>query len=394
MNYEGNLPPLSLYIHVPWCVRKCPYCDFNSHGIGHDAVPEDAYISALIQDLEQDLAHVAVRPLTSIFIGGGTPSLLSESAYQRLLPAIEERLPFAEDIEITLEANPGTFEQKRFEGFRKAGINRLSLGIQSFNDRHLEVLGRIHSGADAIRAITSARSAGFDNINLDLMHGLPDQQQEEALADIQQALDLSPEHISWYQLTLEPNTTFYSRPPVLPHEDILYDIQEAGHQLLESAGFGRYEISAYAHHKTRRARHNLNYWRFGDYLGIGAGAHGKLSHRDAQGQLTVERRWKSRQPESYLQRMSDPRGFLAGKKAIEPTEIGLEFLLNTLRLVEGVPAELWPVNTGLSMKKYLNQTSLAHQRGLLVDTPDRIQASEKGLLFLNDLLALCENNTL
>ncbi|MDX1466170.1 MAG: radical SAM family heme chaperone HemW, partial [Halomonas sp.] len=319
-----GLPPLSLYVHVPWCVRKCPYCDFNSHGVGRRAaLPEDAYLAALIADLEADLPLAAGRELVSLFIGGGTPSLMSAGFYERLLQAVSARLPLARDIEITLEANPGTLERGRFAGYRAAGINRLSLGVQSFQDAQLLALGRIHGGDDAAAAFDEARRAGFDNLNLDLMHGLPGQTPALALADLEQALALGPEHLSWYQLTLEPNTEFHSYPPVLPEEEVLWDIQDAGHARLEAAGFARYEISAYAR-PDRASRHNLHYWRFGDYLGIGAGAHGKLSMPAHQG-LEIERRWKSRRPEDYLRRANDPRGFVAGRGLIDERELPLEF---------------------------------------------------------------------
>ncbi|WP_106476789.1 radical SAM family heme chaperone HemW [Phytohalomonas tamaricis] len=386
------LPPLSLYIHVPWCVRKCPYCDFNSHGIGRDqTLPEKEYIDALIADFEAELTWVQGRAIESIFIGGGTPSLLSAQAYARLFDALRERVRFTHDIEITLEANPGTVERGRFEGYRQVGINRLSIGVQSFDSEALQVLGRIHSGDDAQRAFEAARVAGFDNINLDLMHGLPAQDVRKALSDIEMALVLGPEHLSWYQLTLEPNTEFHSRPPQLPDEDVLYDIQDAGHARLEAQGFTRYEISAYAR-TGRRSRHNLNYWRFGDYLGIGAGAHGKLSRVMEDGALYIERRWKTRQPDAYLSRREDPRGFIAGKREIALSERPIEFLMNTLRLVEGVPIELWREYTGLELEILKVCTEKARSRGLLGEITNRVQASEQGLLFLNDLLALCDES--
>ncbi len=265
-------PPLAAYVHIPWCVKKCPYCDFNSH-TSATGLPETEYVDALIADLDQELASGAGQTLTSIFFGGGTPSLFSAASLGRILQAMQNRLSFAADIEITLEANPGTFEQVKFAGYRAAGINRLSIGIQSFDATHLKALGRIHDDAEALRAVDMARRAGFDNLNLDLMHGLPGQTLEQAMADIDQALELSPEHLSWYQLTLEPNTVFYSKPPVLPEDDILWDIQEAGQARLAGAGYQQYEISAYARN-GQRARHNLNYWQYGDFLGIGAGAHG------------------------------------------------------------------------------------------------------------------------
>jgi oxygen-independent coproporphyrinogen-3 oxidase len=383
------LPPLALYVHVPWCVRKCPYCDFNSHGVGSRAsLPEEAYLAALIADLDADLPLAAGRELVSIFIGGGTPSLMSADFYRRLLEAVSARLPLADDIEITLEANPGTVERGRFAGYRDAGINRLSIGIQSFQDAQLSALGRIHSGDDARSAVAEAREAGFDNLNLDLMHGLPEQTPALALDDLEQALALSPEHLSWYQLTLEPNTEFHSHPPVLPEEEALWNIQELGHERLEAAGFARYEISAYAL-SGRRARHNLNYWRFGDYLGIGAGAHGKLSAPDGDG-LHIERRWKTRQPEAYLRRHQDPRGFVAGREPIAPDELPLEFAMNALRLVEGVPLTAWSAHTGRPLGRLRTSLEAARKKGLLVEEGERLQASPQGLLFLNELLALID----
>ncbi|QNI04641.1 radical SAM family heme chaperone HemW [Halomonas sp. SH5A2] len=381
------LPPLSLYIHTPWCVRKCPYCDFNSHEPQHDELPEAAYLKALLQDIDGDLELAAGRTVQSIFIGGGTPSLLSPGFYKSLLFEVSARLPFSETIEITLEANPGTTEQSRFTGYRDAGINRLSLGVQSFHSDQLAALGRIHSGEEAIKAVSQARQAGFDNLNIDLMHGLPQQTPQLAMADIEQALALSPEHLSWYQLTLEPNTAFYVNPPTLPHEETLWDIQDEGHLRLEQAGLKRYEISAYAQ-PDRQSLHNLNYWQFGDYLGIGAGAHGKLSHVDYQGQWHIERRWKTRQPDAYLRRVNDPRGFAAGKQSIAEHELPLEFSMNALRLTQGVPVSMWSAHTGLPVDVLLARLHNAEKKGLLMEMPKRLQASPQGLLFLNELLAL------
>ncbi|WP_447956801.1 radical SAM family heme chaperone HemW [Vreelandella sp. EE7] len=381
----GSTPPLSLYIHTPWCVRKCPYCDFNSHEPTSRALPENAYLEALLSDLDGDLALADGRELATIFIGGGTPSLLSPAFYRRLLGEVQARLPFAPDIEITLEANPGTTEQARFVGYREAGINRLSIGTQSFQSAQLEALGRIHSADEAIKAVGHARVAGFDNLNIDLMHGLPGQTPTLALEDIDQALALSPEHLSWYQLTLEPNTAFHSSPPVLPEEEALWDIQERGHERLVKAGLSRYEISAYAK-PGKASRHNLNYWQFGDYLGIGAGAHGKLSHIGADGRWTIERRWKTRQPDAYLRRQSDPRGFIAGKSVIEPSELALEFAMNALRLTDGVDMALWPAYTGQPLETLLARLHGADKKGLLMEMPEKLRASPQGLLFLNELL--------
>lgn len=391
-----TLPPLSLYIHTPWCVRKCPYCDFNSHEPGTHGftprdLPEAAYLDALLQDLDSDLDLAADREIKTIFIGGGTPSLLSPAFYERLLKEIRIRLPFSKEIEITLEANPGTTEQERFIGYRKAGINRLSLGIQSFQPDQLHALGRIHSGDEAITAVAQARQAGFTNINIDLMHGLPDQTPQLAMDDIAQALALAPEHLSWYQLTLEPNTAFHSHPPVLPEEEALWDIQDKGHQLLEQAGFKRYEISAYAS-AGHQSRHNLNYWQFGDYLGIGAGAHGKLSRIDSNGEWHIERRWKTRQPDAYLKRVDDLRGFIAGKQLIKTDELPLEFAMNALRLTDGVSLETWRANTGEAPARLLTRLQSAEKKGLLMQMPEKLRASPQGLLFLNELLALISDD--
>lgn len=374
-----QLPPLALYVHIPWCIRKCPYCDFNSHTATPE-LPEQAYVEAVLADLDLDLLHVHGRQLTSIFFGGGTPSLFSASALQALLAGIEQRIAFSANIEITLEANPGTFEQEKFAAYRALGINRLSIGIQSFQDSKLEALGRVHSGAEAIAAVSMARQAGFTNFNLDLMHGLPDQSPAQALADLQTAIDLAPSHLSWYQLTMEPNTVFWSKPPVLPEDDVLWDIQEAGQKLLAQHGFVQYEVSAYAR-AGAAAQHNLNYWSFGDFIGIGAGAHGKVS--DPQGR--IQRTWKTRQPSDYL----DPdTAFLAGSNVLTPADLPFEFLMNALRLTQGVALQQFSQRTGLSTEVLQSGLALAEQRGLLSVEPERLAASAQGQLFLNDLLQI------
>ncbi|MFJ4607776.1 radical SAM family heme chaperone HemW [Pseudomonas atacamensis] len=372
-----TLPPLALYIHIPWCVRKCPYCDFNSH-TASPVLPEQEYVDALLADLDQDLHAVYGRELTSIFFGGGTPSLFSAEALGRLLKGVEQRIPFAADIEITLEANPGTFEQEKFVAYRKLGINRLSIGIQSFQQEKLEALGRIHNGDEAVRAAGMARQAGFDNFNLDLMHGLPDQSLDDALSDLRQAIALKPTHISWYQLTLEPNTVFWNQPPVLPEDDTLWDIQEAGQALLAEHGYAQYEVSAYAQ-AGRPARHNLNYWSFGDFIGIGAGAHGKLSHPDGR----IVRTWKTRLPKDYL---NPAKSFQAGEKSLSNDEMPFEFLMNALRLTAGVESRLYPERTGLTLETLAEGRREAEQSGLLQVEPSRLAATERGQLFLNDLL--------
>ncbi|MET3999128.1 radical SAM family heme chaperone HemW [Marinobacterium sp. MBR-109] len=375
-----SLPPLSLYVHIPWCVRKCPYCDFNSHA-APEQLPEDAYVQALMDDLDSELPLIQGRPLQSIFIGGGTPSLFSAQAIGQILQGVAARTPFADDIEITLEANPGTFELARFEGFKAAGVNRLSIGIQSFNAEHLQRLGRIHNPVEALAAARAAVDI-FPRVNLDLMHGLPEQTPAQALADLQQALEINPGHLSWYQLTIEPNTEFHARPPSLPLDEALWDIQEQGQTLLEQAGYRQYEISAYAR-PAQQARHNLNYWQFGDYIGIGAGAHGKLSRYEGE-QLVIERRHKLRQPKGYF----DPTLRLAGQEIITADERPFEFMLNALRLTDGVTAELFSARTGLPLENIAPLLQQARQRGLLVQEPNRLAPTLQGRLFLNDLLEL------
>ena len=385
-----TLPPLSLYIHIPWCIRKCPYCDFNSHRAG-DALPEQAYVERLITDLEEELDAVQGRALHSIFIGGGTPSLFSPQSLAQILNAAERRIGFESDIEITLEANPGTFEQAKFRDFRATGINRLSIGIQSFNDRQLQALGRVHNSDEAQAAFTMARRAGFDNLNLDLMHGLPDQSPEDAAADLRRALAFAPEHLSWYQLTLEPNTHFYSQPPPLPAEDDLADIQDLGQALLAECGYQQYEVSAYSL-PGRQSRHNRNYWQFGDYLGIGAGAHGKLTLLDKITRLDqsgreepgkIVRRWKTRHPNHYL----DPdRSLLAGNEAIAVEKLPLEFLMNALRLIDGVDSPLFSQRTGLPLAQLQPQWQQLQAQTLMVSDNRRLQTTPTGQRFLNTVL--------
>ncbi|MFC0708771.1 radical SAM family heme chaperone HemW [Azorhizophilus paspali] len=371
------LPPLALYVHIPWCVRKCPYCDFNSHAASAK-LPEETYVDALLADLAADLPAAHGRELVSIFFGGGTPSLFSARAFERLLDGIGRRLSFARDIEITLEANPGTFEQEKFADYRRLGINRLSIGVQSFQNAQLHALGRIHDASEAIRAAEMARRAGFDNFNLDLMHGLPGQDVASALADMRQAIALEPTHLSWYQLTLEPNTLFWSQPPKIPEDDLLWDIQEAGQTLLAAEGFVQYETSAHAR-DGRRARHNLNYWTFGDFLGIGAGAHAKLS--DPHGR--IRRTWKTRLPRDYL---APERRFQAGERLLEADELPFEFMMNALRLTEGVPAGLFGERTGLPLASIAAPCAAARAAGLLENDPQRLRPTARGQLFLNDLL--------
>ena len=374
-----QLPPLAAYVHIPWCVRKCPYCDFNSHAAG-PSLPEDAYVTALLADLESDLDQVQSRRLSSIFFGGGTPSLFSPDALGRILDGLAKRVGFTDDIEITLEANPGTFEQAKFRDYRSLGINRLSIGVQSFQPAKLVALGRIHDGNEAVRAADMARAAGFDNFNLDLMHGLPDQSLADALSDLRTAIAQQPTHLSWYQLTVEPNTEFWSKPPKLPEDETLWDIQEAGQVLLAEHGYDQYETSAYAQ-PGRQARHNLNYWTFGDFLGLGAGAHGKSSTPDGQ----IHRHWKTRLPKDYLE---PTKRFRAGEKQLEADELPFEFLMNVLRLTDGVPTVLFTQRTGLAPSMLADSRREAEARGLLERDPQRLAATAKGQLFLNDLLQL------
>ena len=372
-----ELPPLALYVHIPWCVKKCPYCDFNSHAAG-PTLPEEDYVDALLADLDADLGHVHGRSLSSIFFGGGTPSLFSAKALGRLLQGVEQRVGFAPAIEITLEANPGTFEQAKFRDYRSLGINRLSIGVQSFQPPKLIALGRIHDGDEAVHAADMARAAGFDNFNLDLMHGLPDQSIEDALSDLRTAIAQQPTHLSWYQLTVEPNTVFWNQPPVMPEDDILWDIQEAGQALLAAEGYAQYEVSAYAQ-AGKAARHNLNYWTFGDFLGIGAGAHAKLSSPDGR----ISRSWKTRLPKDYL---DSSKRFSAGERVLSPDELPFEFLMNVLRLTDGVASELFTQRTGLPLSQLAAARQEAQQRGLLSSDPARLSATREGQLFLNDLL--------
>ncbi len=374
------LPPLSLYIHFPWCVRKCPYCDFNSHEPDGQGIPEAAYLDALVADIEAALPLIWGRPVVSVFIGGGTPSLMSAAGVERLLSDVRARLPLDADCEITMEANPGTFEAERFAAYRSAGVNRLSIGVQSFDAAKLKALGRIHDRAQAEAAADLARRV-FDNFNLDLMFGLPSQSLAEAQADVEAALQFSPPHLSLYQLTLEPNTVFAKYPPAVPDEDTVAGMQEWIEARTAQAGYGRYEVSAYAR-PGRECRHNLNYWRFGDYLGVGAGAHSKISfpHR-------VVRQVRFRQPASYLERAA--RGeFLAEHVEVGRSDLPFEFMLNALRLSEGVPAGLFAERTGLPASAIEAPLQRAEERGLIERDHTKIQPTELGRRFLTDLQSL------
>ncbi|VAX13423.1 Radical SAM family enzyme, similar to coproporphyrinogen III oxidase, oxygen-independent, clustered with nucleoside-triphosphatase RdgB [hydrothermal vent metagenome] len=376
-----SLPSLSLYIHFPWCVRKCPYCDFNSHALKTD-LPEAAYIDALVSDLEQELPLIWGRPISSIFLGGGTPSLFSPEALDRLFSSLRARLAFTPDIEITLEANPGAIEQERFNEYRAIGINRLSIGVQSFNDDHLEKLGRIHNCRDAYNAAEAAHAAGLDNFNLDLMFALPQQTLAQSLSDLDEAITLEPTHISWYQLTIEPNTLFHRQLPTLPSDDQSWEMQQQGREKLATAGYTQYEVSAYT--RGAQCRHNLNYWHFGDYIGIGAGAHGKISRADTQ---TISRRWKIKQPAAYLQD-ADNEKRLGGLQMLSEKDASLEFMMNALRLQQGFPSALFMQHTGLALNTVEQPLREAEELGWIQWRKDQIIPTENGQRFLNNLLGL------
>ena len=372
--------PLSLYIHLPWCVRKCPYCDFNSHE-AKAGLPEEEYVAALMQDLDENLPTLKGRRLVSIFFGGGTPSLFSPQAIASILEGVHKRLHLHPDTEITLEANPGTVDETRFAGFRQAGINRLSIGIQSLQDEKLKQLGRIHNRDYALRAIDIAQTAGFSNFNLDLMHGLPDQSVDDALQDMKDALGFQPPHFSWYQLTIEPNTFFYHQRPQLPEEDTLWDIQDHGKKLLADSGLQQYEVSAYSL-PGKECQHNLNYWEFGDYLGIGAGAHSKITDIE-NGVIT--RHWQVKNPKNYL----DPScAFTAKKNILSTSDIVFEFMLNALRLTNGVSVKLFEERTGLSAKILEKRLEVARNNQLLEKDINILRPTEMGQRFLNDLVSL------
>ncbi|MEL0646628.1 radical SAM family heme chaperone HemW [Pseudoalteromonas agarivorans] len=375
-----NLPPLSLYVHVPWCVQKCPYCDFNSHGQKGD-IPEAEYIQHLIDDLKADLHLVQGRKIHSIFIGGGTPSLLTGDAYTRLLKEIDNLIGLSDDCEITLEANPGTVETGRFKEYVKAGINRISIGVQSMQNDKLKALGRIHGADEANYAAEQAKQAGLNSFNLDLMHGLPGQSLEDALSDLKHIIALNPPHISWYQLTIEPNTQFASKPPTLPQDETLWDIQEQGQALLAQAGYIQYEISGYAK-PGYQCQHNLNYWRFGDYLGIGCGAHGKVT--DAKTGV-ITRTEKVKHPRGYMDLI---KPYMYKSWEVEQDDLAFEFFMNRFRLVEPCPIEDFSSLTSQPLQSQQAALTKAINAGLLIQENGHWQVSLKGHRFLNDLLEL------
>lgn len=376
------LPPLSLYIHVPWCVRKCPYCDFNSHNSPQE-IPEKAYVDALLRDLEQEVPLIWGRTVQTIFIGGGTPSLLSAEAYDRLFSGIRALLPLHHDAEITLEANPGTLESGRFKEYRALGINRLSIGIQSFNDDALTKLGRIHSSKQAIKAVEAAHAADYDNFNLDLMFGLPGQDEHKAAADVETAIALQPAHISYYQLTIEPNTLFHAQPPTLPDDDPIYDWQLQNQTRLAKAGYSQYETSAYAQ-QGRQCRHNINYWQYGDYIGIGAGAHGKISSAAPQ---QIARRVKQKQPQAFID-TAGTDACLLEQTLVAEDEVGFEFMLNAMRLLDGVATPLFQQHTGVPISTIRQAMARAEALGLVEHSISRIRPTEKGQRYLNSLIEL------
>ncbi len=374
-------PPLTLYIHIPWCPRKCPYCDFNSYA-ARTNVPEARYIDALILDLEQELPRVRGRHIEAVFIGGGTPSLFSADAIDRLLTTIYAHVPLRSGIEITLEANPGTVEQGKFREFRGAGVNRLSLGVQSFNDDCLKRLGRVHSSQEALRASEAAHACGFENFNIDLMFALPGQNLSDCLRDLRTAAALAPAHVSYYQLTIEPNTLFHARPPRLPDDDLAWAMQTQGQCFLADRGYTQYEVSAFAR-RGMQCAHNLNYWRFGDYLGLGAGAHGKVS---STSEGTIRRRWKYRQPEQYLDH-AEQGNPVGGENELSADDAVFEFMLNALRLTEGFESDLFSERTGLSGHLIEAPIREATKRGLLFDNGGHIGPTPMGKQFLNDVIA-------
>ena len=389
-----SLPPLTLYVHFPWCTKKCPYCDFNSHAVTNNGshqtnFDEALYLKALCADLEASLPLIWGRRIHAIFIGGGTPSLLSAAGLDQLLADIRARLPMDADIEITMEANPGSVEVQQFKAYQASGVNRLSLGIQSFNDQHLKALGRIHQADEARQAIRIAQQT-FLRVNIDLMYGLPEQTTQQAMQDLKEALSFETGHISLYHLTLEPNTLFASFPPPLPDEDTTFEMQEILHQLLHQADYDRYEISAFAK-KNQRCQHNLHYWKFGDYLGIGAGAHGKISFPNK-----IIRTIKERHPQSYMQSAFSPAKAMLEERQIDGHELPFEFMLNALRLIEGVPSADFLDRTGIDLSAIQKDLQVAVQKGLLTDSLTQIQATPLGLQFLNDLqeIFLPDLNTL
>ena len=373
-----NHLPLSLYVHLPWCVRKCPYCDFNSHEIKDGSFPEREYVAAVVRDIKFSAHLFRGRKLESVFLGGGTPSLMPAQGIGAILEAVDAVSGLCSDTEITLEANPGAADSLRFSGYRGLGVNRLSIGAQSFDNQKLESIGRIHDAAEARSAVAGAAGAGFADINIDLMYGLPGQTAEDALADLSAAASLEPAHISWYQLTIEPNTVFHAKPPPLPGGDLAWEMQSRGEDYLAGQGYRQYEVSAWSRPGSE-CRHNLNYWQFGDYIGIGAGAHGKITNG------TVTRQSRLRVPQSYM-RAAGSAAVIAEQRALSEQDCILEFMLNALRLKNGVPLSCFSARTGLAPARVQEQVDAARADGLLEDEPALLKATQKGARYLNDLL--------
>jgi len=376
-----NLPPLSIYVHIPWCVRKCPYCDFNSHQADPNEIPETEFLVQLRADLLQDAPLAQGRKVETLFFGGGTPSILSAEAIAEIISMIRENIGFIDDPEITLEANPGTFEAERFKGYLKGGVNRLSIGVQSFDDKQLKTLGRIHSADNAIAAISKAKEVGFDNFNIDLMHGLPDQTEADALADLKQAVALGPTHISWYQLTIEQNTEFYRHPPTIPEDEELWAIQQAGQDYLAEQGFAQYEVSAYCK-AGKPSRHNLNYWRYGDYLGIGPGAHGKYTR--IADNLDIVRTRKTRLPKDYL---NNQRPLARIEEPVEVKDRAFDYFINTLRLKEDVSLTHFEAFTGVGRKQIESIVNQLQEQGWMKQNGDKLTTTQTGYLYLNEVLS-------
>jgi oxygen-independent coproporphyrinogen-3 oxidase len=377
-----DLPPLAIYVHVPWCVRKCPYCDFNSHASRLEDIPEAEFLARLKIDIEQDASLAHGRKASSVFFGGGTPSLLSAEAVATVIGLLKKHIGIEADAEITLEANPGTFEAEKFRGFLKAGVNRLSIGVQSFQDEFLTTLGRIHTADNAIAAIKQAKAVGFDNFNIDLMHGLPNQSEQQALADLEQAIALSPTHISWYQLTIEQNTEFYRQPPILPEDDTLWDIQQAGQQLLKVEGFEQYEVSAYAKNNIK-SQHNLNYWRYGDYLGIGPGAHGKVT-TIIEENVIITRTRKTRLPKDYL---NTERPLVRLEEAVQQEDRAFDYFINLLRLRESVDLNHFESATGVAYSTLESVLSELEGKQWIQRNADSFSTTDAGFLYLNEVLS-------
>lgn len=378
---SNYLPPLSVYVHIPWCVRKCPYCDFNSHQSSEDDIPVEAFLSRFIDDLQQDAPLAQGRTVDTLFFGGGTPSLMPAHAIGAILEAIDKTIGFSQNAEITLEANPGTFEAEKFAGYRQAGVNRLSIGVQSFNDTFLKILGRIHKADEAIKAIEQAQRVGFDNYNIDLMHGLPGQSEAQALQDIQQAVALGPAHLSWYQLTIEQNTEFYRHPPALPEDDTLWAIQQAGQLEIGNSGFQQYEVSAYAK-PGQESRHNLNYWRYGDYLGLGPGAHGKFT--TLENGVSIVRTRKTRLPKDYL---NTDRPLARIEEPVAQADRPFDYFINTLRLRAPVSLNHFEAATGLASQTLHDGLSELKHRGWIDWNGDSFSTTDTGYLYLNEVLS-------